>query len=445
MVLRTPPTSRTTSPTRHNFEMALPTEQAKMLELIKRKNKDFKARVTRFNTFIDKQKEDPDKEEIEAKLSMLKETFNALVLHHENNSIHLQIEVQDVQSEELMTIEDNYSSAVAKAKKLFQQIHNPLVTESPSTNQPFNVATAISGLSSSLNNIRLPQIALPQFDGSIEDWPAFRDKFLARVENNTMLSAVDKFEYLQASLSGKAARAIEALESTSKNYTEAWGILISKYDNTRKNILRHWSILQDTPKLQRDTPEGLDELVDTFKQHLRALKNLGDSIQENNSFITHLILSKISEHTMYQWETTLQDNKMPPYTSLLDFLEKRSRCSNLFPSKPLNNVKKIPDNNNSRVKSKQTFFVNTDNKRKTSCPICQKEHKIYTCSVFLKLSPEKRNKAVTDASLCYNCLAWGHSVRECKSRSCSVCQKRHHSLIHLGETVINKTPPTTTA
>ena len=345
--------------------MASSAEQTQLLELIKKKNKDFKTRITRFNHFVDKQKDNPDEEEIEARLAMLREVFTNLNKHHEDNSIHLQMEIQEIQSEELIMIEDSYSSAIAKAQKLLKATRSLSSLQLPTNNQTLTSSAGVPFITNALSNIRLPQIALPQFDGAIEDWPAFRDKFLARVEYNSNLSAVDKFEYLQASLSGKAARAIEALESTSENYAAAWNILISKYDNTRKNILRHWSILHNIPKLQRDTPEELDELVDNFKQHLRALKNLGDNIQDDNSFITHLILSKISDYTMYQWETTLEDNKIPPYTSLLSFLEKRSRCSNLFSQGPPINTRK-PMDNRTRINSKQTFLANVDARKKMS-------------------------------------------------------------------------------
>ena len=90
-------------PTFYNTEMASSAEQTQILELIKKKNKDFKARITRFNHFMDKQKDNPDEEEIEAKLAMLKEVFANLNKHHEENSIHLHMEIQE---EELIMIEE---------------------------------------------------------------------------------------------------------------------------------------------------------------------------------------------------------------------------------------------------------------------------------------------------------------------------------------------------
>ena len=92
-------------------------------------------------------------------------------------------------------------------------------------------------------------------------------------------------------------------------------------------ILRHVNILINLKPLENDSAEAIDELVDTVRQHLRSLKNLGQSNEQWDCFIIGLLTMKISSDLTRQWELTLPDNKLPPYTSLIEFLAKRVNCS----------------------------------------------------------------------------------------------------------------------
>lgn len=55
---------------------------------------------------------------------------------------------------------------------------------------------------------RLPEIPLPNFDGNIYKWSAFRDHFLAMVDERTQLSNIDKVYYLLGCLRGNAAEVV---------------------------------------------------------------------------------------------------------------------------------------------------------------------------------------------------------------------------------------------
>ncbi|XP_060661243.1 uncharacterized protein LOC132794935 [Drosophila nasuta] len=56
------------------------------------------------------------------------------------------------------------------------------------------------------------------------------------------------------------------------------------------------------------------------------------------------------------------------------------------------------------------------------------------CQRFLRLTAEKRLRAVLINKYCSNCRAHQHSGQSCRSAgSCRVCQKDHHTLMHLKE------------
>ncbi|XP_033239459.1 uncharacterized protein [Drosophila pseudoobscura] len=66
------------------------------------------------------------------------------------------------------------------------------------------------------------------------------------------------------------------------------------------------------------------------------------------------------------------------------------------------------------------------------CRVCRGIHPLRTCHHFLRLSPEKRLRAVLINKYCGNCLAHQHSGQDCRSGGlCRVCGKNHHTLLHI--------------
>ena len=221
---------------------------------------------------------------------------------------------------------------------------------------------------------KLPELSTPKFDGQLENWATFQSRFSSMINQNTHLSNSDKLQYLQTSLIGKATRAIASLEMTDSNYENTWQLLVEKYDNTRKAILRHVNILINLELLENNSAEAIDELVDTVHQHLRSLKNVGQSNEQWDCLIIGLLTMKISSDLTRQWELTLPDNKLPSYTLLIEFLAKRANCSdNTTPGSKRNangkdhSTKK--KNGSSKTGSGHQSF-NTEAKA-PECPMCK--------------------------------------------------------------------------
>lgn len=61
------------------------------------------------------------------------------------------------------------------------------------------------------SRVKLPEIKLPIFDGTIREWSSFRDSFRSLIDSNPQLSNVDKFSYLLSSLSKDAKRVVEVI------------------------------------------------------------------------------------------------------------------------------------------------------------------------------------------------------------------------------------------
>ncbi|KAL5238639.1 hypothetical protein ACI65C_006049 [Semiaphis heraclei] len=71
------------------------------------------------------------------------------------------------------------------------------------------------------------------------------------------------------------------------------------------------------------------------------------------------------------------------------------------------------------------------NENRAKCIICNTEHFLFQCMKFKQLTVEERRDLVFKNRLCFNCLRADHQVRHCKSSSCTQCDKRHNTLLHL--------------
>ncbi|KAH8293213.1 hypothetical protein KR054_008599 [Drosophila jambulina] len=67
------------------------------------------------------------------------------------------------------------------------------------------------------------------------------------------------------------------------------------------------------------------------------------------------------------------------------------------------------------------------------CLVCHGVHSLRKCHRFLRLSVEKRLRAVLANRYCANCLAHEHSDGYCLRDRCRVCNQDHHTLLHIQE------------
>lgn len=68
----------------------------------------------------------------------------------------------------------------------------------------------------------------------------------------------------------------------------------------------------------------------------------------------------------------------------------------------------------------------------SNCAYCGKhDHVIYGCKSYLELDTQKRIKEAKSRKLCLNCLmSASHQAKQCGSRPCRECSKRHNTLLH---------------
>ncbi|XP_014299062.1 uncharacterized protein LOC106693941 [Microplitis demolitor] len=71
----------------------------------------------------------------------------------------------------------------------------------------------------------LPQIKLPTFQGSYDEWDSFKDLFTSLVINEDSLTGSQKMHYLKTQVKGKAAALLANLQVTDDAFQPAWNLL----------------------------------------------------------------------------------------------------------------------------------------------------------------------------------------------------------------------------
>lgn len=269
---------------------------------------------------------------------------------------------------------------------------------------------------------------------------------------------MQKLNYLRLSLSGKAEAAIEAFAISDENYEEAWNHLIDIYDNKGALILRHATLLRDTPAMPDDTSESVFDLANYMQLHVRSLQALGRTWENiANDLLTSIVVARMGNDTRKTWERTLTDTERPEITEIFKFLFITShQCKDYEPestavrSRPRPQAEtqrrsepNVSDSPRTRAVKRRysppaprakrhAFVTNYINK----CRICNTDsHAAYQCPKFINMTVDKRIEAARKAQLCLNCLRSDHRTDDCKAGRCRVCNKPHNTKLHQDLTV----------
>ncbi|UYV83977.1 hypothetical protein LAZ67_X000770 [Cordylochernes scorpioides] len=165
--------------------------------------------------------------------------------------------------------------------------------------------------------INLPKFSLPSFKGDLDQWLDFKT-FEDTIINNSSLNNIQKFKYLQSSLSGDAASIIKGFSLTPDTFDKAWLALNERYHCTRDLAYKYCNNILNI--------KNIIELIDTVKLNLRNLELLGiDEEQLGNMLLTTFILKKIDSNMNKDFELSLKENTFPTLQDLLTYLEKHRK------------------------------------------------------------------------------------------------------------------------
>ncbi|XP_018399454.1 PREDICTED: uncharacterized protein LOC108777138 [Cyphomyrmex costatus] len=316
-----------------------------------------------------------------------------------------------------LTCEDCYNDAADFMAELL---------DSHESRESSSAAYEVSGINHSFRAMsHLPRINLPTFDGTFEKWESFRDKFKSMICDDHNLTNVDRMHYLCSCVKGSASNVLDHLAVTNNNFTIAWNILVSRYDNKRRLITVHLQSLVNLPSIASETSNDLRSLRDQTNKALQALSNLGCATEHWDDLLVFLVSQKLDKSTRKAWELKLGDTvEYPRYSELDRFLEARIRAFDAIA--PATSKDKSPTTSKGK-----TLASHAASTAPFLCPLCKANHLLYQCATFLKQTPVQRFDFIKTQKRCSNCFSVKHSVKDCtNSRSCKQCNKRHHTLLH---------------
>lgn len=318
------------------------------------------------------------------------------------------------------TIEPLYNVAVATLRRL-QAAHIP---EHDGDEMSVHTLRSIAAPA----EVKLDPLKIPNFDGTLGNWLAFKDAFETLVNQHEYPEPY-KLGKLRSAVGGDAVALVGGLYSG--GYAEVWEALKKRYDNPKQLADIHVSRLLHLAPAKQESSSQLLAIVDSVRASLRALRVMKLPVDQWDAFTVYLVNSKLPPTTQQAWGMTTTTD-IPTLDALLTFLETRAHSiGNLTIAVPA--APASPSNRRTSQASTSFPRLVKSNLATTppgSCPYCTEAHSIYRCPSLLALSAAERFGKLKQSNLCFNCLRPGHATKACPSnRGCQHCGQRHNTLL----------------
>ncbi|UYV67221.1 hypothetical protein LAZ67_4004428 [Cordylochernes scorpioides] len=318
-------------------------------------------------------------------------------------------------------------------------------------------------------NVKLPELALKSFDGSLEGWLPWWAQF-SKIHENKNLSDSDRFLYLRQAIvpNSEAYRVVASYPVTGANYVLAVQALQERFGDP--NILTELyvrrllnSVISNVKKENRN----LSSLYDELSSHLRSLETLGIDPQLSGIFLYPLVESSLPSDILKIWhrhpssgygmELAKREESdkgvggaQERLRLLLDFLkaEVRSAQRLKFVEKGFMQEEPYKRSYNDGTRTRSNFRPATvsslfGGRTNIKCFFCERtNHASHQCRSIMKMSPAERNDKIRSAHLCFKCLRKGHIQSQCREQlECKNCGRNHLEVLCEGNSSNRLTKP----
>lgn len=347
--------------------------------------------------------------------------------------IYNKIDMWDSDSQEFQTRLLELSHVHSRLEKLDNEILNELEDEVEIENdieQSYSYTNKFLMLKGSAKqkevkdnlkeNVRLPKIEMPIFNGNYTEFMPFFEMFTKTIDERTDLSKIEKFSYLKGLLKDDAAKSIEGLALTSGNYDNALHILNERFGNKNKIISMHVKELLQLPVLSSAKGKALRQMCDRVELHIRALATMGVVANEYTCFLKEIVLSRLPQHLKISWARQPECD-LGDVNDLMTFLKKEASAYEST-IEDADSRQSWRSSETMRTKTMVSYAT-----QKLNCILCQQHHHLYQCPTFHQTSVTNRREFVKKKGLCFRCLG-KHYLKNCTFNiKCKHCNSRSHN------------------
>jgi hypothetical protein len=142
------------------------------------------------------------------------------------------------------------------------------------TNAGETVATVIAPSAA----IRLPPIELEPFSGDTETWARFWEQFKQSIDDDPLLTTINKHIFLQGYLEEEPKHLVEAIAVVAETYEETKKILEACYCDKNRIVQAHLDYLEDVKPIKYDTPDALNSTFIDCTRRIQVLCALGKDV-----------------------------------------------------------------------------------------------------------------------------------------------------------------------
>ena len=347
-------------------------------------------------------------------------------------------EVQNLLTEEQEIMDDMENSMVESDLHFDVLAKIDTCLESAATKDvkvPHSTPTKPTGSASSVR-VKVPKIDMPTFDGDILKWQTFWDQFESCVHNQSDMSEIDKFTYLQRALSSTARNCISGLMLTKENYASAVDMLKQRFGNEQALLNAYIDSFVQLPKVKSmNRVAELRQVYDKLEGTVRNLRSLNVQASTYGCFLVPILTDKLPDELTIIMARKFKTGAWPIAQVLQIFkeeLEAKEMCTKSTPSKresPSDNDPFSTSNLFGQAKQEQQRSrggKRQNNKGKgISCPYCKSNHPPSQCQTVTDV--KARTNLLRKAGRCFICLQPGHISSNCLSEyKCVKCEERHH-------------------
>lgn len=384
-----------------------PQQSAKAKKLVEKRVNAVRA-LQSHDRKVKSMKDDSPRNDIMIRLQAIEQAYEKLKLTSEELENCEDFTFDDVEETDVDMFE-LYFNMATKLKNWIKDDSMPLSSTLKQKSNPI------------VQEVKLPRIEIPKFNGEYEEWTSFYDAFSSLIDNSN-LSDVSKMHQLRDCLTGTAFSLIKNLPVTEANFKIAWELLQKRFHNKRAIVNACLSKLLSQEKIKKATANNLRTFIDTTHEAITSIEILDVPIDDWDPIVVFLMESRFDDETKKQWEIHLKGSKeIPKFNDMCMFLETQF------------NILNASEHTNIDYGEKRQTKIAAVKMQDYSvkCEICQENHFIFFCPVFDSWNVNERKKWVKDSNRCFRCLN-KHILGQCRTRfTCKQCNSsKHNTKLH---------------